>query len=275
MEALATDRKIVLNRIRYAYKLFVAMDLEGTLIPPGDGALTKLKAKERDLLAQLVRLNATHLAIVTERPIEAVNKAVHVPGMFYSGSSGLEYAAPGEPLVQLAVEEKLEPFEAFAKELKKLAGHTRGVSIERSPLQIKVDWSKAAAAPRKSFGDAIKELETSHATAIRAFPGRQSADYLPQTGYDKGTGTLSFLRKVGFNLKSDLALYIGDDTPDEDAFRGIGNLGLTFRVGRATTQSAAKYSLKNPAEVWSLLQSILEVRGPQVANMVGSAARMF
>ncbi len=275
MEDLATDRKIVLNRIRYAYKLFVALDLEGTLMAAGEGAPAKLKAKERDLLGQLVRLNATHLAVVTERPIEAASKAVHVPGMYYSGSSGLEYAAPGEPLVQLAVEEKLEPFEAFARELKKLRGHTKGALVERLPLQIKVDWSKAAAAPRKAFGDAIKELETSHGAAIRAFAGRQSADYLPKTGYDKGTGTLSFLRKVGFNLKSDLALYIGDDTPDEDAFRAIGGLGLTFRVGRATAQSAANYSLKNPAEVWSLLQSILEVRGPQVANMVGSAARMF
>ena len=56
-------------------------------------------------------------------------------------------------------------------------------------------------------------------------------------------------------------LYAGDDETDEDAFRMLAGIGMTFRVGGAETLTAASQRLPNVDAVHALL-SWLAVRRP-------------
>ena len=49
-------------------------------------------------------------------------------------------------------------------------------------------------------------------------------------------------------------IYVGDDQTDEDAFRFLAGLAMTFRVGSADTTTAATRRLPNVEAVRTLLE---------------------
>ena len=275
MEAFSKNQKIILNRIRYAYQFFVLTDLDGTLVPGGTSAIPKLKAKERKILETLIQAPSTYMGVVSERPADEVSKAIHVPGVHYSGSMGLEYAVPKGAFIELEGGEALKGFEKFTAELKKLATKTKGATFNTLGLYTATDWSKASATARKSFSEKARELEAEYEDALRIVHGKQASEYMPNTGHDKGSAAVAIMRRVGFNLKSDLAIYIGDDTTNEDAFAAVADLGVGLRVGRPAPTSNASYSIKNTEEVWSLLERIIEVRNEKLIEGLAPSARMF
>ena len=80
----------------------------------------------------------------------------------------------------------------------------------------------------------------------------------PPVEWDKGKVTLWLLARQNFALKEKVEvvpLYIGDDVTDEDAFRALGDKGITVRVGESEG-SRAEYYLKNTDEVFLLLKDI-------------------
>ena len=275
MEAFSKNQKIILNRVRYAYQLFVLTDLDGTLVSAGSAALPKLKAKEKKILESLIQAPATHVGIVSERPAGDVSKTIQVHGVHYTGNLGLEYAVPKGAFIELDGTAALKDFEEFTAELKKLASRTKGATVSGLGLALGVDWSKAAAATRKTFSEKLRDLEARHEQYLRVIHGKQATEYLPNTGYDKGTAAVAILRRVGFNLKNDLVLYFGDDTTNEDAFAAIAEFGIGLRVGRPAPTSNAIYSIKNPDEVWGLLEKIVEVRNEKTSDGLAPSARMF
>ena len=53
-------------------------------------------------------------------------------------------------------------------------------------------------------------------------------------------------------------VYVGDDDTDEDAFRSLQGLGVTFRVGRAERPTLAARRLPNVEAVETLLRWLAE-----------------
>jgi trehalose-phosphatase len=51
-------------------------------------------------------------------------------------------------------------------------------------------------------------------------------------------------------------IYIGDDSTDEDAFRALEQRGVGILVSEQSQPTAAKYSLKDPAEVEYFLRAL-------------------
>jgi len=67
------------------------------------------------------------------------------------------------------------------------------------------------------------------------------------------------------------AAYLGDDLTDEEAFRALGNSGLSLLVSRKRKASLAKYQLRPPGDLLEFLQSaLISATPPQGA---GSSAR--
>jgi trehalose-6-phosphatase len=54
------------------------------------------------------------------------------------------------------------------------------------------------------------------------------------------------------------AIYAGDDDTDEDAFRALQGLGVSFRVGPAERPSLASHRLADVAAVETLLRFLAE-----------------
>ena len=53
-------------------------------------------------------------------------------------------------------------------------------------------------------------------------------------------------------------IYAGDDSTDEDAFRSLQGLGVSFRVGSAVGSTRATRRLPNPEAIYTLLQWLAE-----------------
>jgi trehalose-6-phosphatase len=51
-------------------------------------------------------------------------------------------------------------------------------------------------------------------------------------------------------------IYVGDDETDEDAFRALSGLGITFRVGHAERTTLASHRLPNVDAVETMLRWI-------------------
>jgi trehalose 6-phosphate phosphatase len=79
---------------------------------------------------------------------------------------------------------------------------------------------------------------------------------LPRDSVDKGDA----LQRARRLLHCDLAIYVGDDDTDEDAFaeRPPGVV-LGIRIG-ARRGSRARYHLKNQLEMDTFLQTLIQLR---------------
>jgi trehalose 6-phosphate synthase/phosphatase len=77
----------------------------------------------------------------------------------------------------------------------------------------------------------------------------------PPIGWDKGRAVLHILRCLYGRAWSERVrvIYVGDDQTDEDAFRFLAGLAITFRVGKAETLTAAARRLPNVDAVQTLL----------------------
>jgi DNA-binding MarR family transcriptional regulator len=91
---------------------------------------------------------------------------------------------------------------------------------------------------------------------VRVVHGKQVVNLLPPGAPDKGTALEALRGRLG----CDTALYVGDDTTDEDVF-AMGEPGrlLSIRVGRSAKSQAA-FFLEDQRELDALLELLLAER---------------
>jgi trehalose 6-phosphate phosphatase len=170
------------------------------------------------------------VACVSGRRASDARRIVSLGSIAYLGSHGSEVLMPGSIAPQLDRElqawtRRVQNFanEAFTEDLRKLrvrfedkeaiaALHWRGVPDEEE-AQAAVE-AVATAAQKAGF--------TTHW-------GRKVLEIRPPVRIDKGAGIVSLLRDR--NLAA--AVYVGDDTTDLDAFRGLTELVEASRLGTA------------------------------------------
>jgi len=82
--------------------------------------------------------------------------------------------------------------------------------------------------------------------------GAKTIEYISRKAWHKGTFVAYALRRF---RGAPLAIYIGDEETDEDAFRALAD-GMTIRVGKSR-KSAAQYFLRSQTEVAVFLQNLV------------------
>ncbi|KAK6919995.1 Trehalose-phosphatase [Dillenia turbinata] len=120
--------------------------------------------------------------------------------------------------------------------------------------------------PAQDFLPAIQEdmcyLEEQVLGVINDFPkfrltrGKMVLEIRPSIDWDKGYAVEYLLETLGFEHSEDvLAIYIGDDKTDEDAFKVLRQRGQGFPiiVSSIPRDTNATYFLSNPTEVKSFL----------------------
>ncbi len=110
--------------------------------------------------------------------------------------------------------------------------------------------------------DALREEAVAQARAIIRAAGFQARDAhaaveaRPPIGWDKGQAVIYVVRRrYGPSWAERVrVVYAGDDETDEDAFRVLAGLGVTFRVGSPGKRSAATHRLHDVLGVRALLE---------------------
>ena len=208
----------------------VLLDVDGVLAPivlhPDDAHMPE--STRRPLIEVARRYGV--VACVSGRRASDARRIVSLGSIAYLGSHGSEVLMPGAIAPQLDRElqawtRRVQNFshEHFTEDLRKLrvrledkeaiaALHWRGVPDEEEAQAAIEDV--AAAAERAGF--------TSHW-------GRKVLEIRPPVRIDKGAGIINLLRDRDLAA----ALYVGDDTTDLDAFRGLTELVDRDRLGTA------------------------------------------
>lgn len=254
--------------VRAAFRLLM-LDYDGTLAP---FHVDRMKARPHaGVLEILVRIRDsgdTRLVVVSGRPMAELLVLMNVDKVAMVGSHGYEFRnESGEqtthPLaaraeVDLAAFDEAACQAGYGERLeRKFAGivlHTRGIDPSAA-RKMEGDF-------RALWGDWKRE-GSSGLFELRPFDGGVE---LRTCGRDKGVAVGELITG---SAPGTLAVYVGDDETDEDAFRVLRNRGFGFKVGAEDTQTEALGRLADCGAVLKFLETweeVLKTRGQRGAG---------
>ncbi len=238
------------------YPLCLFLDYDGTLTPLVDHpSKAKLGRPMRRALEACAERDDTDVSIVSGRALGDVRKQVGDDRLIYAGNHGLEIEGPGiehfshEDLVHYAGRA-----DALAEELDAVASF--GAWTEAKGPTLTFHYRAVPRSKRRAMIDKVRTIMTS--AGYQARDAHEAVEARPPIGWDKGRAVLHVLRdRYGPAWSEHVrVIYVGDDLTDEDAFRFLAGLSLTFRVGSADTPTAATHRLANTTAVQALLEWI-------------------
>jgi trehalose 6-phosphate phosphatase len=230
-------------------RLALFLDYDGTLTPiverPEDAVLAE---PTRDVLRRVAERHA--VAIVSGRDLADVRARVGIEGLYYAGSHGFDIAGPRGSHTHEAALAAAPLLAAAAGELERGLKPLAGVQVERKRFAIAVHFRRARESDVAPVEAAVDRALARH-PGLRKTGGKKIFELRPDVDWDKGRAVLWLLGELG--LGAALAVYIGDDVTDEDAFRALAGRGVGIAVQDAPQPTAAHYTLRDPGEVRELL----------------------
>jgi trehalose 6-phosphate synthase/phosphatase len=236
------------------WPLVVFFDYDGTLaeIAPHP-TLAQLSPSMREALATCAARSDTELVIVSGRALSDVRAMVGVPNLVYAGNHGLEIEGPGMvPFRHPDLAHYVERARRLAPELTAIC--IEGAWVEEKGASLTLHYRGVAHDRQAGLASAARARISAAGFAPR--DARCAVEARPPIAWDKGHAALHVLReRHGQAWSTQLrAVYAGDDDTDEDAFRALQGLGVTFRVGTAEKPTIAQRRLRDVSAVEAMLR---------------------
>ena len=231
----------------------VFLDYDGTLTPivsqPENAWLSdSMRQTLRELAAR------APVAILSGRDLDDVRRRVDLDGIIYAGSHGFDIAGPHGLRRQMATE-FLPTLDLAEKELHAALDGISGARVERKRFSIAAHYRHVNENDVPKVKQAVGEVATRH-RKLRRINGKKVYELLPDVAWDKGKAVLWLLETLGLDRENVRPIYIGDDSTDEDAFRALKQTGVGILVSEQLRPTAARYSLRDPAEVERFLRAL-------------------
>jgi trehalose 6-phosphate phosphatase len=235
-------------------RLAVFLDYDGSLTPiVGRPEQAVLSDSTRMVLCALAA--KVPVAILSGRDLEDVRQRVTIDGIIYAGSHGFDIAGPRGLRKQVATE-FLPILDDAEKELRETLAGASGALLERKRFSIAAHYRQVADENLPRFEQAVNEFLADH-RELRRMTGKKVYEFQPDIDWNKGRAMVWLLEMLGLKRPEVLSLYIGDDLTDEDAFRIIEQRGVGIIVSHRSRPTAARYALKDPAEVEQFLRRLV------------------
>jgi trehalose-phosphatase len=236
----------------------VLVDFDGTLsaIVDDPDAATLLEGAA-DALKMLAA--ECDVVILSGRDLADVVSRVGVPGVWYAGSHGFELVAPdGTHHHNESAACAVDVLERVAAELRERFAHRDGVRVEQKRFAVAVHY-------RNAGPEALREVTaTAHTVAqrsgLRISHGRKAIELRPNIGWDKGKMLKWMLHRID-GPDPVVAVYIGDDLTDEDAFDAVryDGVGIIVQHGEdGDRPSAARFALDGPEAVCEFIERLAQ-----------------
>jgi len=236
------------------------LDFDGTLSPiaptPQEALLPPaIKAKLKELSRRL----QGRVAIVSGRSLKNLKRKVGLKGLMYVGNHGLEIEGPQLHYKVSAAGLAEKPLRLIKKMIRQEMRNIEGVFLEDKGLTLSFHYRnvrpKNAALVLRTFKGIVRPyiLEKK----IKLNQGKKVFEIKPPIDWHKGRAVVWLMRRLGKGKKL-IAIYIGDDTTDEDAFAALKGRGISIAVGHRQ-RSQATYFLKSQREVGRFLQKFTAI----------------
>ena len=233
-------------------RLAIFLDYDGTLTPIVDRPeLAVLSGSTRELV-QVLAVCAT-VVILSGRDLDDIQQRVGIDGIIYAGSHGFDIIGP-HGLRKKVAAEFLPILDVAEKELRTKLDHIAGALVERKCFSIAAHYRLADQNGVDAVVRAMNEVAAQHGE-LRMVSGKMLYELQPDIDWDKGKALLWLIKTLKLEQPDMLLFYIGDDRTDEDAFRALQR-GTSIIVTEQPRSTAARYALRNPAEVERFLHEI-------------------
>lgn len=232
----------------------VVLDFDGTLAPiverPEDAALA---AGAREAVQALC--DRTEVAVLTGRPLDDVRPRLADLPVTVVGNHGTQ-ARTGDGTVHdlLDTTRMGDVLDEVEGTVARLVDPADGWEVERKPTSVAVHDRRVAGDLRDAVLPDVRKGMEGHVDrepGWKVLSGHHVTEFAP-TGADKGTA-LAWLLDASDRAR---ALVVGDDVTDEDAFRALEGRGVGIAVQEAPQPTAARYALRDPAEVRAFLGAL-------------------
>jgi trehalose-phosphatase len=251
------------KRLKAARRVLLLCDYDGTLTPIVDRPeLADLSEKTRQLLQALVGQSRFTVSIISGRALADLRQRVGISDIIYAGNHGLEIEGPGIGLVNPLAEEMRPVFRLINQVLNKALTPIKGVRVEDKGLTVSVHYRMVEEGKSEEVRNIFERvIATARSLGkVRITSGKKVYEVRPAVDWDKGEAIALLIDRYGRTKakKELLPIFLGDDQTDEDGFKVIEKHGgISVFVGEKTTDSAAHYYLKSPAEVEQFLERLI------------------
>lgn len=257
--ASATDSLDILRgMIHHVPRTAVFLDFDGTLAPIVESPeLARIDGETR---AMVSRLAERHLvAVISGRGLDDVRSRVGLDNLYYVGSHGLEISGPeGLHYLLEQGEEYLPVIDKVERGLRKQLGGLPGIVFERKRFSLAVHFRLASLDTEALVSEAVDAVMAHH-QGLRRSGGKKVVEVRPDIEWDKGKAVQWLMERLGVDPSVSLAIYLGDDLTDEDAFRALHGRGVSIVVRDPTPRPTyADLALDDTQEVRVLLERILQ-----------------
>jgi len=237
----------------------VFLDFDGTLSPiVDDHREARIPEETRVAVARLAE--RCPVAVISGRDLADVRARVGIEDVIYAGDHGFDIAGPdGLEARPEAAEGFLGPLDDAESDLRDALAGIEGAEVERKSFSITVHYRRAAEADVDGVEDAVD-----HAVArqdrLSKRRGRKVFELRPRADWDKGSAVQWLLANTPLGEGDPVALYIGDDLTDEDAFGALSEAGLCLAVRGDRRATLADYALADPDDVRRFVDWLAERR---------------
>lgn len=240
----------------------VFLDYDGVLAEiVADPAAAVLAPGRRAVVARLAARCC--VAVVSGRDLRDVRDLVGLDGLVYAGSHGFDLDLHGAPAPDLGAEAYLPALDDAERTLTRVLGPVPGAWVERKRFAVAVHLRQVAAVDRGRV-EGVVDAVAARNPKLRRTTGKQVRELRPDLDWDKGRAVLWLLAALGLDRDDVVALYLGDDETDEDAFRALAERGrgVGILVGAHSGRTAAPYGLRDPDDVQAFLTALADRLDP-------------
>lgn len=254
------------RRVAAAPHRLLFLDYDGTLAPftAARGEARPLP-RSMNLLARIAAEARTEVAIVSGRPVTELESLAQAPFALLVGEHGWEERGPDGGLVRHPMPAEVARVLDEAERLARASGW--GENLERKRAAVVLHTRALEPGRARSLEEhwlpALREIAPAESFAVDRIDGGVE---LRARGRDKGAVVRERLSRARAGT---LAVFVGDDVTDEDAFAAVREHGFGVRVGPSGRPTMALARIPSVEGVADFLEEWLTVSG----SAAGTARR--
>lgn len=239
--------------------VFIFLDYDGTLTPIVD--TPDLAVLPPEMRKTVQRLSKKYkVSIVSGRATEDVRGKVQIDGIFFAGSHGFEIVDP-DGKVTVAKEARNARHvmdEVYGKLHARLKG-VQGALVENVKYTISAHYRLVSDEDFPKVEGAVEDILREYPD-LRKTDGKKVFEIRPDIDWHKGKAVEWILNVLGYQRGEHLAVYIGDDVTDEDAFSALESKGFGILVADEPRTTKASYIVKDTADVKKVLEFFIRIK---------------